>query len=831
MATTSWNNGQARYLEVDFLDLDLGLVTDADEDLFADFFIPIDGSTTLQAEFIVAQDSRNLKAVFRPTQEALFAKFSIIINGSTDLKAEFTSSTVTATPLNTWNIFRINQQYDITGWKGISFMWWGSGGWDQLVEFEVHSTTGYWRARFYDGPAAWREVFISKDDFVELGLDGTRPDPTTVNAFLWTYHTQGTRKVTELAVWKASEPPRVFAKVFIYQIGNEQLPAEFRYNHYRVNLQAEGLLRQSQPGRSVTIRSGTVGEIAPQYYNYGYTVHGLEEPQSKKTFYAAGRYWVFYAEGAISTTKDLVYKSSINGVNWGSKTKLEESIFQYGHFAAYFDGTYIHLALLKEYSGGSLNYRRGIPQSDGTILWSADFQLVKNFGSGDAARFISIAADINGYPFIAYTNYPGGYNDFIVTKSSTNDGTWSTDPAFPYTIDGSSSPFYSVIIPLANGNILIIWNGSSDNMKQSLWNGATWSTTTIGSSWTTARYWDCGIDDSGIIHLVGYNSSDGKLYYQKRVNGVWSSEVEIVSSEDFLYPVMSVGKYPQDNRNLYVFYYIDEKVYMVSLVNGSWSAAEHIASADNNIRDWNFAAPRNYSAGKVFVLYADDEGVDTDGTIYSTKIRSYEAPVIPASFEVGQDRKDLHAEFLPRSEVKGLFATFKVPGDGVPQELYTRFKIEPFNDLRGTFNVRQDSINLTATFQVGEVIDIYEVEGSTNNPSIGTSFDTVDEMTKTLTLSAGDKVMIWFEGEAYIGSIFYLRCKIQADGVDISPELQDGTYLNSGSSTYSKITVNRFAKYEAVNDGDVTFTVVARGSSSGRYWDDTDRHMILMHIQ
>lgn len=84
---------------------------------------------------------------------------------------------------------------------GIAFYWWGSGGVDQQIDFEMESPTGRWIGRFYDGPAEWRWVFLRWDDLTEVDLSGSRPDRSNITGFFWTYHTDGVRRVDYIVGW------------------------------------------------------------------------------------------------------------------------------------------------------------------------------------------------------------------------------------------------------------------------------------------------------------------------------------------------------------------------------------------------------------------------------------------------------------------------------------------------------------------------------------------------------------------------------------------------------------------------------------------------------
>ena len=127
-------------------------------------------------------------------------------------------------------------------------------------------------------------------------------------------------------------------------------------------------------------------------------------------------------------------------------------------------------------------------------------------------------------------------------------------------------------------------------------------------------------------------------------------------------------------------------------------------------------------------------------------------------------------------------------------------------------------------------LEAHVVDGVTVNAPIPTAWGLAAEMEKTLTLTTGDRVIISFVGEAYVGSICYVEVVVRAAGVEISPRIRNGTYYNSGSSTYSKMSMVVEAVYTAVADGDVTFDIYCDTNQSGRYWSSTRRQMILQHF-
>ena len=106
----------------------------------------------------------------------------------------------------------------------------------------------------------------------------------------------------------------------------------------------------------------------------------VDRPYQRKTFYAAGRHWVFFND-----TYFINYLSSTDGSTWtGSNDVSTKSISSGQMFSVFFDGTYVHVAFCVANAGSAIYYRRGTPNSDGTITWSAAVQTVLPYYSDDA---------------------------------------------------------------------------------------------------------------------------------------------------------------------------------------------------------------------------------------------------------------------------------------------------------------------------------------------------------------------------------------------------------------------------------------------------------------
>jgi hypothetical protein len=210
------------------------------------------------------------------------------------------------------------------------------------------------------------------------------------------------------------------------------------------------------------------------------------DPYKRKTFYANGRFWVFWYDGYY-----VVYSTSTDGLVWASPT-IVDSDFSETDFSVWFDGTYLHILA---YSGGSLIYRRGIPNADGTITWVADKQFVTTGING------AVAVDSYGYVWVGYRSLYSPYYPYV-TRSGNNDGTWGTTPVgFPLQLSTSSSSNWTVhIVPLTNGKTLVLYAYTTPIYAR-LWNGSAWEgvTSTISAVY---QGWDMeAVAEGDDVHI------------------------------------------------------------------------------------------------------------------------------------------------------------------------------------------------------------------------------------------------------------------------------------------------------------------------------------------
>ena len=116
---------------------------------------------------------------------------------------------------------------------------------------------------------------------------------------------------------------------------------------------------------SLTVLLLPFGEASnPSIVSTSDTYYAVSYPFQRKTFYAAGRYWAFYSDGT-----NIRYRVSVDGTTWSSAYLVAGA--SYGqNFSIHFDGTYIHYTRYGVYDY-DIYYKRGTPQADNTIIWSA----------------------------------------------------------------------------------------------------------------------------------------------------------------------------------------------------------------------------------------------------------------------------------------------------------------------------------------------------------------------------------------------------------------------------------------------------------------------------
>lgn len=265
-------------------------------------------------------------------------------------------------------------------------------------------------------------------------------------------------------------------------------------------------------------------------------------PNQRRNFYANGLYWVFYSD--YSTSTYMLLKTSADGSTWSGSTQVRD-LGTYGaaeRFSVYFDGTYVHYAF-GSYDTGLLTYRRGTPNANGTITWSAAEQTALSSGT-DKYSYPTVCADANGYPFIGYVGYVGGsYYPYII-KSSTNDGTWSTAANFPYQLNtGTSIDWTATIVPLtASGQMYAVYTRNSGYaLLGRHYDGTNWGNE---ASFSICYAPPSVVSDGTYVHIAAPSYSNSFYFRVTPSTGVTSDSVTLhnTPSGNWATPSLTIDK-------------------------------------------------------------------------------------------------------------------------------------------------------------------------------------------------------------------------------------------------------------------------------------------------
>ncbi len=278
----------------------------------------------------------------------------------------------------------------------------------------------------------------------------------------------------------------------------------------------------------------------------------------RKTFHANGRYWDFYCESDPMAANG-VYRSSTDGINWGSSTSIGTVTYGVRCLSVCFDGTYVHYARY-DWSGEDLYYRRGIPQANGVVAWSAAEQLVN---ANQRYGYPMITVDTNGYAWIASRRQIGGiYRPYII-KNAYNNGSWTNAAGFPYELSDASDSIYWRVsaVPLTGGKVYAMYLGADMALsypKGQPWNGTHWGAEeNITTTYLTKKLGEAhsAVAIGDVVHFVHRNSGTPEdiIYVNRTAAGVWSEPEIVVDLPTYeFYVCPSLAKLNGDR--LIVFY-------------------------------------------------------------------------------------------------------------------------------------------------------------------------------------------------------------------------------------------------------------------------------------
>ncbi len=355
-------------------------------------------------------------------------------------------------------------------------------------------------------------------------------------------------------------------------------------------------------GAHVEIDPSTVGTTTATFggaTNYGY---------QRKSFYAGGRFWAFYVTGG-----NAGWRTSTDGATWGGFTSIGACRWAEGpSFSVWFDGTYVHYA--RHNTTQDLLYRRGVPNSNGTITWSAVEQTIHNGSSTDEYEYPCIAVDTNGYAWIgAYYDKPDGTDYPVVMKNANNNGTWSTHFVTTLSTSFDTNRWRVSVIPLTSGKVYVIYCNDAQPPWGNLWNGSSWTGEESNLADYNIRFafMHSAVAYGDDVHLVYLKEATGEVRHNKRTYGVgWdTNDVLVQDTDTYCSPALSIDSATGD---LYCFWAQDtDHVYYEQYTSGAWQGAV----------DWiDESADGMESYQRLSSFYMDYS--DYVGLLYSTKTAS-----------------------------------------------------------------------------------------------------------------------------------------------------------------------------------------------------------------
>jgi len=268
------------------------------------------------------------------------------------------------------------------------------------------------------------------------------------------------------------------------------------------------------------------------------------------SFFAAGRHWIFYADAG-----HLYFRSSTDGETWTDRTDLG-LVTASGMIDAYFDGTHVHYARVYDQI---LYYRRGTPNANGTITWSAAEQIVYD-NTGVGAMLAQVIAVLSGgYPAIAYVREVAGVYNPRVKISDNNDGTWS-GAEVELKLHNTSSPAWCLSLHTLGSGLYVTYQRDNNIMLGRVYSGGAWQgEESTGYDVRIGVTCSVTIKDSE-VHVTFVEDTDRDIYHGYRsAGGVWQAKVAVQVGT---YTNYAVGIVSSDTM-LYIFWAstTDDKIY------------------------------------------------------------------------------------------------------------------------------------------------------------------------------------------------------------------------------------------------------------------------------
>ncbi len=303
----------------------------------------------------------------------------------------------------------------------------------------------------------------------------------------------------------------------------------------------------------------------------------------QKTFFAQSRYWVFFMNGTSEGIYDVgtaCYSSSVDGVTWAAPeiiaSDMTESSGENLQVTPASDG-YVDVFARSINHTLAIFYKRGFPNSDGTITWLTSWQTAWQISQSNVDFYAIV--DSNGYPWISW-----GYGQRLgsiyvyVTKDAFKNGTWQTSAGFPKQV-ATNSYTNDFMVPLSSGKVYVTYFTAPGLIYGKLWNGASFgneetATTSqvipqypyAGESWSRSVTVD-SLDD---IYLLFLSAAQNLVFSERTMSSGWSPETVVeTNAANYSSPSLSMPS-GQSPRAYWV--YNSTSIVFKDFVGGAWDS-------------------------------------------------------------------------------------------------------------------------------------------------------------------------------------------------------------------------------------------------------------------
>lgn len=286
-----------------------------------------------------------------------------------------------------------------------------------------------------------------------------------------------------------------------------------------------------------------------------------------------GLYWCLYG---VNTGGGgfITLSSSPDGVYWYSANLQELVSSSFGDsgnaYSFWVQGNTLHVAML-QFGGQSVAYLNYTLLANGTASFNYQNTTAMLTDGSHSFYYPTVTVDDTGHPWISAALGATGFAlpwSPIVSKSSTNDGTWVTDTGFPHTLATEAGNFgVATILPQTGGKMIAIWNSNIGDIMATPWNGSIWGADeSVVTPSGNFRYG--AITDGDVVVLAFPVSvpSNGMWVYRRNASGVWTSVGKIaILSDNTTVPVVTLTKVGTNKRTVRIYWSDLNKIFRVNV--------------------------------------------------------------------------------------------------------------------------------------------------------------------------------------------------------------------------------------------------------------------------